>query len=183
MQHIGQKIKQARLRQKKTQQQIADRCSISKSLLSKIENGQTSSAVATLSKISQALDIPLSWVIDDRPETDVVLLPKEKREWIVGDVEMGYSYELLANRSKFSKIEPTIVHVTPKDANMRQEPYTHAEDEFIYILDGEILLSYDGETHHMKAEDTAYFKGEKPHLFIPVDNQGARILTIFIEEE
>ncbi|HLR15747.1 MAG TPA: XRE family transcriptional regulator [Bacillota bacterium] len=183
MQHIGQKIKQARLRQKQTQQQVADMCGISKSLLSKIENGQTSSAVATLSKISQALEIPLSWVIDDRPETDIVLLQKDQRECIVGDVEMGYSYELLANRSKFSRIEPTIVHVTPKDANMRHDPYTHSQDEFIYILEGEIILSYDGEEHRMKEEDTAYFRGTKPHLFIPVDNRGARILTIFVEEE
>lgn len=60
LRHIGRKIKQIRLRQKKTQQQIAEECDISKSLLSKIENGQTSSAVATLSKISEALEIPLS---------------------------------------------------------------------------------------------------------------------------
>lgn len=182
LEHIGQKIRETRLRQKKTQQQIANVCGISKSLLSKIENGLTSSAVATLSKISQALDIPLSWVIDDRPETDIVLLPSNQREYVVGDVEMGYSFELLANRSKFSQIEPTIVHVTPKDANTRLDPYTHSQDEFIYILEGEILLFYDGEEHHMKEEDSAYFKGTKPHLFVPVDNRGARILTIFIEE-
>lgn len=136
-----------------------------------------------MSKISQALDIPLSWVIDDRPETDIVLLPREHREFVVDDMEMGYSYELLANRSKLSHIEPTIVHVTPKDANVRYTPYTHSQDEFIYILEGEIYLSYDGEKHHMTKEDTAYFKGSKPHLFIPVDNRGARILTVFIEGE
>ncbi len=122
-------------------------------------------------------------MIDDRPETDIVLLPSEQRECVVGDVEMGYSFELLANRSKFSQIEPTIVHVTPKDANTRHDPYTHAQDEFIYILEGEIHLHYDGEEFHMEEEDSAYFKGTKPHLFIPVDNRGARILTIFIEEE
>lgn len=183
LQNIGDKIKQARLRSKKTQQQIADQCGISKSLLSKIENGQTSSAVATLSKISQALDIPLSWVLDDRPETDLVLLPRTNRQFSVGDVSMGYSYELLANRSKFSSIEPTIVHVTPKDSNLRHEPYTHSQDEFIYIIKGSIELLYDGQTHYMTEGDTAYFKGMKPHLFIPVDNHGAEVLTVFIHVE
>ena len=33
----------------------------------------------------------------------------------------------------------------------------------------------------MKKGDTAYFKGTKPHLFIPVDNEGAEVLTLFIE--
>ncbi|MEN1966718.1 XRE family transcriptional regulator [Lentibacillus sp. N15] len=180
LQHIGTKIKQARLRSRNTQQQIADQCGISKSLLSKIENGQTASAVATLSKISDALDVPLSWVLDGHPETDLVLLPKSKREFSVGDDSMGYSFELLA-RSRFSNVEPTIVHVTPKNTFLRHEPYTHSQDEFIYILEGSIYLLYDDQKYFMEQGDTSYFKGVKPHLFIPVDNDGAKVLTIFID--
>lgn len=179
--NIGKRVKQARLRSKKTQQQIADQCGISKSLLSKIENGQTASAVATLSKVSEALDVPLSWVLDEHPETDLVLLPKANRQVRVGDESMGYSYELLANRSQFSGVEPTIVHVTPKDSNLRHEPYTHSQDEFIYILEGSIYLLYDDQKHYMEQGDTAFFNGKKPHLFIPVDNEGARVLTVFID--
>ena len=149
-------------------------------MLSKIENGQSAAAVATLSKISEALNIPLSWILDNRPETDFVLQSKSMRQSKVGHEDMGYSYELLA-KSRFSNIEPAIVHVTPKDANLRHEPYTHSEDEFIYVLEGEIYLLYDQDKHHLKEGDTAYFKGTKPHLFIPVDNDGAKVLTIFIE--
>lgn len=179
--NIGKKIKQLRLRQKKTQQQIADECHISKSLLSKIENGQTSSAIATLSKISNALDVPLSWLLEDKAEQDLVLLSVAERQSKVGDEHMGYSYELLANRSPYTGVEPTIVHVTPKNVNLRKEKYTHSHDEFIYILKGAIELSYNGESHYMKQGDTAYFNGLKPHLFIPVDNEGAEVLTLFIE--
>ncbi|HLR53995.1 MAG TPA: XRE family transcriptional regulator [Pseudogracilibacillus sp.] len=179
--HIGITIKQLRLRQKKTQQQIADECGISKSLLSKIENGQTSSAIATLSKISNALDVPLSWLLEDNVEKDIVLLSASERQSKVGNEHMGYSYELLANRSPYTGVEPTIVHVTPKDTNLREEKYTHSHDEFIYILTGAIELSYDGKSYFMKQGDTAYFNGMKPHLFIPVDNEGAEVLTLFIE--
>ncbi|MGM8212310.1 helix-turn-helix domain-containing protein [Virgibacillus sp. W0430] len=177
---MGKKVKQARLRMKKTQQQIADECGISKSLLSKIENGQTASAVATLSKISEALEVSLSWVLDDHPETDLVLLSQVNRMHRMGDEGMGYSYELLASPD-YSNVEPTIVHVTPKDENFRYEPYTHSEEEFIYILEGSIHLMYDGKKHFMEKGDTAYFKGEKPHLFVPVDNKGAQVLTIFVD--
>ncbi|GAB3057908.1 cupin domain-containing protein [Virgibacillus ainsalahensis] len=170
-----------RLRKKKTQQQIADKCGISKSLLSKIENGQTASAIATISKISDALEVPLSWVLDDKYEQDLVLLPKSKRQSKIGDENMGYSYELLANRSQFTGIEPTIVHVTPKHTNLREESYTHSQDEFIFILEGSIYLSYDGNKHYMEKGDSAYFEGAKPHLFIPVNNNGAKVLTFFID--
>lgn len=180
--NIGRKIKQLRLRQKKTQQQIADACSISKSLLSKIENGQTSSAIATLSKISNTLDVPLSWLLEDKQEQDLVFMSKAERQSKVGDEHMGYSYELLANRSPYTGVEPTIVHVTPKNLNVREDAYTHSDDEFIYILQGKIELFYDGEKHFMEQGDTAYFTGKKPHLFIPVDNDGAEVLTLFIEQ-
>ena len=119
--HIGKKIKYLRLRQQKTQQQIADECGISKSLLSKIENGQTSSAIATLAKIAKALNVSLSWLLEDKPEQDIVLLHRNQRRAKIGDEHMGYSYELLANRSPFSRVEPTIAHVTPKDGRISGE--------------------------------------------------------------
>lgn len=174
-------MKQLRLRQQKTQQQIADECGISKSMLSKIENGQTSSAIATLAKISKSLGVPLSWLLEDKPEKDIVILSKSERQEKIGNEHIGYSYELLANRSKYTGIEPTIVHVTPKDHHVRIETYTHSHDEFIYILKGSIYLSYNNEKHFMTKGDTAYFKGTKPHLFVPVDNEGAEVLTVFIE--
>ncbi|PAV28855.1 hypothetical protein CIL05_14610 [Virgibacillus profundi] len=170
-----------RLRRKKTQQQIADQCGISKSLLSKIENGQTASAVATLSKISEALEVPLSWVLDDKIEQELVLQRKDNRQSKVGDESMGYSYELLANRSRYSGIEPTIVYVRPKNINQRTEPFTHTQDEFIYIINGSIYLVYDGNKHYMETGDSAYFQGSKPHLFMPVSNEGAQVLTCFID--
>src|SRR5690625_7919045 len=83
---MGIKIKQLRLRQQKTQQEIADECGISKSLLSKIENGQTSSAIATLSKISKELDVPLAWLLEDTPEQSLVIQTKNERSSKVGGV-------------------------------------------------------------------------------------------------
>src|SRR5699024_9290521 len=143
-------------------------------------NGQTASAVATLSKISVALDVPLSWVLDDKPERYLVLQPMSERQFRVVHEEMGYSYALLARR-RYSNIESTIVHVTPKDSNILHEIYTHTEDEFIYVLEGSIYLLYEDEKHYMEKGDTAYFKGTNPHLFIPVDNEGASVLTVFVE--
>src|SRR5699024_9957727 len=108
---MGIKIKQLRLRQQKTQQEIADECGIS--------------------KISKELDVPLAWLLEDTPEQSLVIQTKNERSSKVGGVHMGYSYELLANKSKYSGVEPTIVHVHPKDLNLREETYTHSHDEFI----------------------------------------------------
>ncbi|WP_280530724.1 helix-turn-helix domain-containing protein [Ornithinibacillus bavariensis] len=178
---MGTKIKEVRLRKKLTQQQVADASGISKSMLSKIENGQTASAIATLSKISETLEVSLSWLLDEREEQDLVLLTRDNRRARIGDENMGYSYELLANRSQLSRFEPTIVHVTPKNLNLREESYTHSQDEFIYILEGSIYLFYDGKKYFMEKGDSACFQGSKPHLFIPVDDKEAQVLTFFMD--
>lgn len=152
-------------------------------MLSKIENGQTASAIATLSKISEVLGVSLSWILDDETDEDLILQKRSNRKSRVGDVHMGYTYERLANRSPFSGIEPTIVRVTPKNINRREDAYTHSQDEFIYILEGSIYLLYDGENYYMEKGDSAYFQGSKPHLFIPVNDEEAQVFTCFIDKD
>lgn len=180
LQSIGRKIKQTRLLRKKTQQQVADECGISKSMLSRIENGHKATAIATLSKISESLDVPLSWLLDEQNEQNPVVVRERDRQSEIGDIAMGYSFELLANKTNLSLIEPMIVRV-PKVQKSDQQTYTHSQDEFIYILEGEIELFYDGKKYYMKKGDSAYFEGNKSHLFMPVNNEEAKVLTIYIE--
>lgn len=176
---IGKRIKEARLNKAFTQQELADRCGLTKSLISKIENGQTASAVATLSKIAHHLETPLSWFLEENGEKKLTLLPAKNRTSKIGNQEIGYMYETLANRSQFSKIEPVVVSVLPDSSE--EGPFTHPEDEFIYILSGSINLSYDGESHFLEEGDSAYFDGTIPHVFLPVNNKEAKVLTIFIQ--
>jgi len=176
---IGKRIRKARLSQGFTQQELADRCGFTKSLLSKIENGQTASAVATLSKIAEHLKTPLAWFLEEHREDHLVFSPRTKRTSKMGSKEMGYLYEILANRSRFSKIEPVLVTV-PADMTVT-EPFTHPEEEFIYIIYGTIILYYDGERHVMEEGDTAYFSGLKPHIFLPFNHEEAKVLSIFIQ--
>ncbi|MED1606077.1 helix-turn-helix domain-containing protein [Cytobacillus kochii] len=181
LRQIGKRVKQARLNKQMTQQDLAEKCGLTKSLISKIENGQTASAVATLLKISNQLDIPLSWVLEENESKNLVLSPSQSRTTKVGNKEMGYLYETLANRSPFSKIDPVVVTVLEDSA--KEGPYTHLEDEFIYILKGSIYLSYDGEKYLLHEGDSAYFAGTIPHVFLPVEKKEAKVLTIFIQAD
>ncbi len=62
------------------------------------------------------------------------------------------------------------------------EPFTHIEDEFIYILSGSINLYYDGELYFLEPGDSAYFEGNIPHIFLSADkNTEAKVLTLFIQ--
>src|SRR5699024_1480334 len=145
------------------------------------ENRHTASAIATLSTISHQLNGRLSCLLESNPEKDLVLIPKQSRQSKITDEHMRYSYELLANSSPYTGVEPTIVNVTPKDLNVRKETYTHTYDKFICIIKGTIKLVYDGESQFMEKDDIAFFAGSNLHIFMPVDNYGAEVLTLFVE--
>jgi glyoxylate utilization-related uncharacterized protein len=56
-----------------------------------------------------------------------------------------------------SQLEPIIVHV--HEEPIMDERFTHNEDKFIYVLSGEIHLSYGEELHSLEEGDSAYLKG------------------------
>ena len=57
---IGIKIKEMRLKKQLTQEELADRCELTKGYISQIENDLTSPSIATLKDILQALGSSLS---------------------------------------------------------------------------------------------------------------------------
>lgn len=61
---IGLKIKLLRIERKISQQDLAAACNFEKSNLARIESGRTNPTVATLLKICQVLDTPISQLFD-----------------------------------------------------------------------------------------------------------------------
>jgi len=56
---IGQNIKEIRLAQNVTQQELAAKCDFEKSNMSRIEKGNSNFTIGTLNKIAAALDISI----------------------------------------------------------------------------------------------------------------------------
>lgn len=63
-QKIGQRIRELRESKGVSQQNLAAVCNFEKANLSRIEAGRTNPTVSTLYKISQALDIKLTELVD-----------------------------------------------------------------------------------------------------------------------
>ena len=74
---IGRRIKQERKRSKLTQGELAERVNISLSFQSRMERGATKISLDMLSKLSAALDVPLSRFITDVTDSSVHFLDKE----------------------------------------------------------------------------------------------------------
>ncbi len=67
MMTLGKKILELRLKSKRTQQQISQLTGLAVSYLSRLENDRMSPSIRTLTKISEALHVPLTFFFDDKP--------------------------------------------------------------------------------------------------------------------
>ncbi len=64
---LGKRILELRLESKRTQQQVSQLTGLAVSYLSRLENDWMSPSIRTLTKISEALHVPLTSFFDDKP--------------------------------------------------------------------------------------------------------------------
>ncbi len=64
---LGKRILELRLKSKRTQQQVCELTGLAVSYLSRLENDRMSPSIRTLTKISEALHVPLTSFFDDKP--------------------------------------------------------------------------------------------------------------------
>ena len=69
---IGKKIKELRIAKQLTQEELADRCELSKGFISQLERDLTSPSIATLMDILQCLGTNLNEFFCEDPEEQVV---------------------------------------------------------------------------------------------------------------
>jgi transcriptional regulator with XRE-family HTH domain len=64
---LGKKILELRRKSKRTQQQVSELTGLAVSYLSRLENDRISPSIRTLTKISEALHVPLTSFFDHKP--------------------------------------------------------------------------------------------------------------------
>ena len=117
--HIGKKIRDLRKKAGFVLRDLSDRTGLSKPLLSQIEMGMVSPPVATLLKISKALQVNIGFFFQDGdPEERVVLVKRDESKVIdsryFGREESGYYYEALAFKKAKKSMEPFLVEFKKK---------------------------------------------------------------------
>lgn len=166
---IGSKIRKIRLQQGRTIQEVADSCECSKALLSKIETGKVVPALATLSKISKALNVKVSALMENGAVDDVAFTGAlfDAPEAFV-PTSKGYSIFAFAPHFTDKKIQPVMVR--SKKGEVRSHSVAHDGEEFIYILRGEVQVHIGNKSYRLKEGESIYFESVNEHGVIPVSD-------------
>jgi transcriptional regulator with XRE-family HTH domain len=144
--------------------QLATRTGISKGMLSKIENAQTSPSLSTLARLAEALDMPVTSMFRGlAEERDAVFVKAGSGPEIVRQgTRAGHRYQLLGSlRGPDRKVEPLLVSLTER---MEVFPlFQHPGVELLYMLEGVMEYGYGRQRYRMEPGDALQFEGEIAH--------------------
>ena len=168
---IGSKIKSLRLKCNLTQEELADRCELSKGFISQLENDYTSPSIETLNDIVTALGSNLKQFFDDKQEKIVFA----KEDHFQREDEDSTVTWLVTNSQK-NEMEPILVELKPNGISESDMP--HEGEEFGYVLDGELTLVIADKEMTCKKGDSFYFAADKVHYIKNTSNHTAKFLWI-----
>ena len=170
---IGSKIKELRVLNGLTQEELADRSELSKGFISQLENDLTSPSISTLEDILQCLGMTISEFFSGGEEpAQVVFKDEDYFEKI--DEDLGNKTEWIIPNAQKNMMEPIRLTLSPGGSTYPDNP--HEGEEFGYVLRGEIIIAIGKEKHRAKAGESFYYTPDKNHYI--TSKKGAEILWV-----
>lgn len=161
---IGVNVRALRLQSGLSVSDMADRVGISKAMMSKIENAQTSCSLSTLARLATGLDVPVSSLLRGADsEREAVYTPAGTGARISRNgTQVGHEYESLgALRGQHKRLESLLVTLSEKSKTYPL--FQHPGTELIYMLDGVMEYGHGRSVFRLEPGDTLQFDGEGAH--------------------
>jgi transcriptional regulator with XRE-family HTH domain len=177
---LGDRIRRVRELRGLTIQDLSSRTGISIDTLGRIESSKVIPALGQLVRLGKALDMKMGYFISpgiDKPMT-VVRKHERRRVSRYGEAKSmlyGYSYESLAPDKANRLMEPFIITLVPTET---EEFSTHAGQEFLYVLEGEIKVQVGEHADLLKPGDAAYYDSSQPHFVRCAGTTPAKVLAV-----
>lgn len=163
--YIAMQVKRKRIAQDLKIADVARIAKLSQGMVSKIENAQVSTSLDTLSRLCDAIGLSISQLFADydRPEGDAQHTKSgQGMEVVRRGTEKGHTYHLLNyTRGETQLVEPFLI--TMDDASEIFPTFSHPGQEFIYILEGEIMYRHGNKLYHLEQGDSLSFDSSIPH--------------------
>ena len=169
---IGKRIKQLRIKNNLTLEELASRCELTKGFLSQLERNLTSPSIVTLEDICEALGITMSKFFEEENDEKIVF---KQEDAFVDEKELSITNWIVPNAQK-NEMEPILLTLYPKQRSKLME--SHNGEEFGYVLKGNVALIRNNKKYKLKAKETFYVNGKSSHYLENIGNVEAKILWV-----
>ncbi|MBF0145188.1 MAG: helix-turn-helix transcriptional regulator [Magnetococcales bacterium] len=174
---VGIRIRSLRAQRKLTQKQLADLAGIPRATLATVERDDANPSLAVVFKIANALGMTVDQLIESAQ--------RKIQHWpsrTMGVVESGdraYRAVTISPLSAFH-ITQLIFSLVP-GGSYEGKPHPPGSEEYLHVLEGNMVLEVAGESMAMGTMDTACFQGNVRHFYRNPHEVGAVGLVTILE--
>jgi transcriptional regulator with XRE-family HTH domain len=175
---LGERVRQARLALDLTLDTASRLCGVSRSALSKIENGLMSPTFDVLQKIVRGLRIDLAELFGNTLAPSAngrrALTRKDEGQ---RHAYRGYQMEVLATELAHKAMLPFRIRISAHTLDAFDDWGRHEGEEFLYVISGSVCLYSElYAPTHLNAGDSLYFDSRTGHAAISTSEQDAEVL-------
>jgi transcriptional regulator with XRE-family HTH domain len=180
---LGTKIAQVRESRKLSPQDLADRTELPIELIKQLESGELVPSLSPLIKIARALGVRLGTFLDDGDNIGPVLSHAGDRAKVVRfsdkarPAHSDLDFYALASDKTGRHMEPFLIDIYPSSAK-EIHLSAHEGEEFIYVLAGDVEISYGKEKFSLKEGDSIYYDSIVSHNVHCLGDKQAKILAV-----
>jgi transcriptional regulator with XRE-family HTH domain len=172
---LARNLRRLRAERGLTLDELAKRAAISRSMLIQIEQRRVNPTLATLVRITQALDVGLAELVELGGQRRVRVIPREQVVELWASPG-GSSGRLLVGSDQLDHIELWDWRLEPGDVH-QAEAHLPGTVEIIHVLDGDLALEVGGESHAATAGESVIFSPDADHSY---GNNGTRPLRVLM---
>lgn len=163
---VGPRLRAFRTEAGLSLRQVAEQSGLSVGFLSQVERGKCSMALSSLRTVAGVLgktmaDFFSSSALSVAASDDIVFTLTRGTDHHDRVVSGGRHFEMLSARFPGLVLEPMLVFLEP--GGVKEDPISHAGEEFAYVLEGELLYEVGGQTHRLAAGDSLHLRSNTPH--------------------
>ncbi|NLJ98741.1 MAG: cupin domain-containing protein [Tissierellia bacterium] len=162
---IGEKIRRLRVQNSLTQEELADRCELTKGFISQVERDLTSPSIATLMDILEGLGTNLKDFFNEVEDEKIVFSKDDA--FVTENEELQYTLKWVIPNAQKNLMEPILIEINP--GGRTKEDYPHEGEEFGYVMAGIIFVHIGNEKYKVRKGESFYYKANSNHY---ISNEG-----------
>lgn len=170
---IGEKIKELRVQNGLTQEELADRAELTKGFISQVERDLTSLSIATLMDVLECLGTNLRDFFSDLEEEKIVFT---KDDVFIKDEEQGVTIQWIVPNAQKNAMEPILIELAPGVSTAEDDP--HSGEEFGYVLSGSVIVHLGQRKYRAKKGESFYYKTSTKHFLHNPGKSKAQVLWV-----
>ena len=178
---VAENVKRLRSDMNLSLDKLASMSTVSKAMLSQIEQARSAPSINVLWKIARALDVPFAALISKRTDSQLQVLRKADMKVLSSQKGNFLSKALfpldIPRRVEFYEL------MFKTGCVERAVPHPPGTAENLVIAEGELEIEINGQKNLLKEGDSIYFVADMPHVYRNTGNKDCRAYLVMTYAE